>query len=1099
MKKALLLLCAFLLNQPLFGQANAGYYRFPAVHGDTVVFTAEGDLWRVSLNGGIAQRLTTHAGMEANAAISPDGHLVAFSAQYDGATEVYVMPVEGGLPKRLTFEGNARPYGWTPDGQVIYATANHSGLPDPMLLTINPRTLEQKVVPLAQACEGCYDDAGNLYFTRLPPNYGKFTKRYEGGAAQNLWIFPVKGAAGRLAADFEGTSKNPRWSNGRLYFLTDRDGTMNLWSMKGDGTDLRQITRHKDFGLRSFSVDGGVAVYQNGADLWRCNLSTGDAHAIGISLSSDFDQMREKWVMKPLDLLSNFDLSPDGSHVALTIRGRVFVAPVEPGRLVEATRQEGVRYRQVGFYPDGKSLYTLSDESGEVEFWKVPANGLGARSQLTKDSINLRSGGWLSPDGKHLAYTEHNGNLSVIDLASGQSRKIAHADHGDFLAAEIDWSPDSQWLAFSMTAPEGVFPQIYVYGLAGAKLTAVTTDRSPSGLPAWSPDGKWLYFVASRNLESSTGAPWGYRAPQPFYDKTMLVYQLALTAQPRSPFEATNETNPVEKPAAAAAPSEKKETAMNEKPDNDQKPGFKVVIEFNGLSQRLWQVPIPAGNYSRLAVTPKHLLLQDSPNSGERSDPGKPSDRLVSFEIKDRDVEQVTVMEGIRSFTLSADRKKLAVQKPDGIYVIDAGPAAPTKSDKSKVDLTGLSFSYLPKESWREMFTDAWRMHRDFFYDPAMHGVDWKANLAKHLPLVDRIADRDELDDVLTYMMSELSALHAYVVPGEKRKGSENIDVASLGAELTFDRAAGGWRISRIYQGDPDYPEELSPLQKPGLHIAEGDVILAIDGSETLSVLNPAALLRAKAGRQILLKLKPASGGDSYEQIVKAISSSDAGKLRYSDWELSRRRQVEAAGSSKIGYVHLQAMGPEDAAQWARDFFPISRRQGLILDLRHNNGGNIDSWILGSLLRRTWMYWAPRDGSPDENMQGSFRGHIVALIDGQTCSDGETAANGLRRLGLGKLIGMRTWGGGIWLSQTNRMVDNGVAAAGEFGTYGPEGVWVVEGRGIEPDIRVDNPPDLVFRGQDPQLEAALKYLQEEIAKDPRPMPSPPAFPKKSAH
>ena len=1100
MKNAFLLICTVLFSAALHGQSNVGYYRFPAVHGDTVVFTAEGDLWRVGLNGGIAQRLTTHAGMEANAAISPNGHLVAFSAQYEGATEVYVMPVEGGLPKRLTFEGNARPYGWTPTGQVIYATANHSGLPDPRLVTINPQTLEQQLVPLAQACEGSYDDSGNLYFTRLPPNYGKFTKRYEGGAAQNLWVLPSKGAAARLAADFDGTSKNPVWSRGRLYFLTDRDGTMNLWSMKGDGADLRQITRHKDFGLRSFSLDGEVAVYQNGADLWRCNLSTGDSQVIAISLSSDFDQMREKWVTKPMDLLSHLEISPDGGRVALTVRGRVFVAPVEPGRLIEATRQEGVRYRQAGFFPDGKSLYTLSDESGEVEFWKVPANGTGARTMMTKDASNLRTGGWMSPDGKHLAYTEHNGDLSVIELASGQTRKVAHATHGEFESAEIDWSPDSQWLAFSMAERNGVYPQIYVYGLAESKMTAVTSERSPSGLPAWSPDGKWLYYVSSRHLESRVSQPWGFRAPQPYFDKTMLVYQLALTTQPRSPFEAANELTIAEKPAnAAVASSEKKEGAKDDKPDNTEKPAVKVEINFNGLAQRHWQVPIPAGNYSNLAVTPKHLLLQESLNETGSSDPGQPSDRLIAYEIKERDVEGVTVMDGIRGFTLSADRKKLAVRKPDAIYVIDAGPAAPSKLDKAKLDLTGLSFSYQPKESWREMFTDAWRMHRDFFYDPAMHGIDWKANLAKHLPLVDRITDRDELDDILTYMMSELSALHAYVVPGEKRKGSENIDVASLGAELTRDRTAGGWRISHIYQGDTDYPEALSPLLKAGLRISEGDVITAINGTETLTVPHPAALLRGLAGRQVMLRLQAAAGGASFDQIVKPITSADAAKLRYGDWELSRRQQVEAAGAGNIGYVHLRAMGPEDAAQWARDFFPMVNRQGLILDLRHNNGGNIDSWILGSLLRKTWMYWAPRDGVPQGNMQDSFRGHIVALIDAQTASDGETTANGLRRLGLGKLIGMRTWGGGIWLSQTNRMVDNGVAAAGETGTYGPERVWVVEGRGINPDIRVDNPPDLVFHGSDPQLEAALRYLQEEIAKDPRPVPEPPAFPNKSAH
>ena len=1090
MKSFLLLTGALSLAALLPAQITTGYYRYPAIRGNTVVFTAEGDLWRVPTTGGTAQRLTSHPGQETNAAISPDGKWVAFSAQYEGPTDVYVMPIDGGLPKRLTFVGDAHAYGWTPDGRVLYATRTLATLPDVRLAAVDPQTLDQTNIPLAQASEGGYDDSGTLYFTRRSAGYGRYTKRYEGGANQNLWALPAKGPAVALTADYDGTSKAPHWSNGRLYFLTDRDGTLNLWSMKPDGSDRQQHTHHKDFGLRSFAIDGHQAVYQNGADLWLYDTASGQDAIIPIKLASDFDQTRETRVEKPLDYLSGLALSPNGDRVALTGRGQVFVAPVEPRRLIEAARPAGVRYREAAFTPDGKSLVTLSDESGEVEFWRLPANGVGAREQLTKDGVNLRLRSALSPDGKWLAYSEHRQYLFVRDLATGQVRQVGHSPAGDFMEPDFAWAPDSQWLAYSLSGERGEYSRIFIYSLADGKNTAVTTNRAPSFQPRWSPDGKWLYFLTERHLESAVGSPWGNRAPQPYFDKTALIYQLALSPETRSPFEPANELAAPEADKPAEAKDEKK-------PDATAKPAaVKVTIDFNGLDRRQWQLPVPAGNYTNLVVTDKYVLALDVPAGPGSEDGARPTGKLVSFEIKDRDVEPVTVLDAVSQFVVSADRKKLALVKDNNLYVFDAGPP-PAKLEKAKVDLTGLAVSYQPRENWREIFVDSWRMHRDYFYDPAMHGVDWKAGLAKHLPLVDRVSDREELTDLIIYMMSELSALHSFVFGGDLRHGPENIAVGSLGAELARDPAAGGWRITRIYHGDPDYPAGLSPLQKPGMHVAEGDVILAINGTATLSVPHPAALLRGKAGQQVLLQLKPAPGAAPYDLIVRPQSAGDFENLRYTDWELSRRQAVEQAAAGQIGYVHLRAMGAGDEAQWARDFFPVVGRDGLILDLRHNNGGNIDSWVLGSLLRKAWMYWTSREGAANWNMQGAFRGHVVVLIDGETASDGEAAANGFRRLGLGKLIGTRTWGGGIWLSMQNQTVDRGVAAAGEFGSYGPEGAWLVEGRGISPDIVVDNPPDVAFRGQDPQLEAAIKHLQELIAKDPRPVPAPPAFPVKT--
>jgi tricorn protease len=1116
--------------------AQPGYFRFPALHGDTIVFAAEGDLWRVARTGGVAQRLTSHPGQESYPSISPDGQWLAFSGQYEGPLEAYVMPLTGGLPRRLTFDGEgATVRGWTPDGRVLVSTLAESTLPNRQLIAIKPSNLDREVLPLAQADEGAFDAAGTLYFTRLSAQ-SSHAKRYVGGTAQNLWKFPAgANEATPLTGDYRGTSKSPMWWQGRLYFATDRDGTMNLWSMQPDGTDLKQLTRHTDFGVRFPALQSGRIVYQNGADLWLLDLATNRTAIVPITLASDFDHTREKWVEKPLDYLTGVALSPAGDRVALTVRGQVFVAPVGQGRLIEASRRNGVRYRQATFLPDGKSLLTLSDESGEVEFWKLPANGIGPRQQLTRDATTLRMSGVPSPDGKWIAYAERDQELWVHEIATGKAQRVAVSPGTDFDNADLAWSHDSNWLAYVVSASRGGLSRVYVHNVAENSSHAVTSARAASGNPAWSPDGKWLYYTSERNLESSVGSPWGNRQPEPQFERVDRIYMVALTPQTRSPFDPTDElsSNEAEKPAVrtarptpATTKAESKPAATAEaakpvateiaKTEESPKPASTLpasdaaaapaaekpakptglAINFDGIESRQWEVPVPAGNLSRLQVTDKYLFYTDR-GSGTTA-----RNRLVAVEIKNKDVEASTVMDDIKSYRLSADRKKVLVHKyeqslkGDALYVFDAGPKAPERLDRARVDLSALRFSYSPRENWRQIFVDAWRLHRDYFYDKSMHGVDWKANLAKHLPLVDRVTDRAELNDAIAYMMSELSALHTAVRGGDLRESPEDIALGSLGAQLTRDEAAGGWRITHIYRTDPDYPKTASPLRRPGLTVEEGDIIEAINGVPTLEVPHPGALLRQKAGRQVLLRLKRGEK-PARDIVVTPLTATAAQNLRYDDWEWSRRETVEREAQGKIGYVHLRAMGTPDIAQWARDYYPVFDREGLILDLRHNRGGNIDSWILNRLMRKAWMYWAPRDGEPYWNMQGAFRGHLVVLINEWTASDGEAAANGVRRLGLGTLIGTRTWGGGVWLRSANGLVDKGIASAAEFGSYSPEGSWVIEGTGIDPDIVVDNLPHATFLGSDAQLEAAIKLLQEKIAADPRPVPKPPAYPVKA--
>jgi tricorn protease len=1073
-----LLLAALVSVPAAVAGPPVGYYRHPALHQDTLVFVSEGDLWKVNARGGVAARLTSHAGDETFPAISPDGQTLAFVAHYEGPTEVYTMPLSGGRPVRRTFDGGHVSFvGWTPDGKLLYATDRYATLPGTQLVTLD--VSKEKAgpptrVPLAQAAEGCYDSAGKtLYFTRLAFQ-GSHTKRYKGGTAQSVWKFAAgDDEAAPLTASYQGTSKRPLWWLGRVFFASDRDGTMNVWSMDPRGGDLKRHTHHSGWDVASPSLWGGKIVYQLGADIHLYDIATDRDRVVPITLESDLDQTREHWVKKPTEYLTAVHLAPDGGRVVLTARGRVFVAPQKQGRFVEVTRKEGVRYRDARFLPDGKNLLALSDESGEVELWTLPANGAGKGEQLTRDGVVLRWEGVPSPDGKLIAHRDKNHRLFVYDVGGKTNRKIDESALEDF--SELRWSPGGRWLAYVAVA-DNLFRQIKLYGVADGKITAVTSDRFDSYSPAWSPDGKWLYLLSDRNLKTVVESPWGNYQPEPFLDKKARVYHLALTEGERSPFAPADELHPDRKEEGKKEPEKKGPPA--------------VKIDLAGIQARLTAVPVPPGNYSELAVNDKGLFWLSHP-AGEKKQ------ALTAANIARENVEVKTVAADVKSYELSQDGKKLLVRKEDKLYVVDAAPAAADLA-KKEVSLSKWELSVVPREEWRQMFVEAWRLERDYFYDRGMHGVDWKAVRARYEPLVGRVHSRAELADLTAQMVSELSALHIFVRGGDVRQGPDKVEPASLGAVLERDENAGGCRVVHVYRSDPDEPDRAGPLARPGARVQEGEVIEMINGTPTLDVADPGLLLRHRAGQQVLLRVKPKGGGPGRDVIVRPMSGSEAADLRYHEWEYTRRLEVERLGKGELGYIHLRAMGGGNFTEWAKGFYPVFNRKGLILDVRNNRGGNIDSWILGRLLRRAWFYWSQRVGQqPLWNMQYAFRGHIVVLCDEHTASDGEAFTEGVKRLGLGTVIGTRTWGGEIWLSADNFLVDKGIATAAEYGVYGPEGVWLIEGHGVEPDIVVDNLPHATFRGEDAQLRAAIRHLQKRIKEKPVEPPARPRFPDKA--
>lgn len=1050
---------------------SLGFYRSPDIRGETIVFAAEGDLWTVPVTGGLARRLTSHAAEESSPTISPDGGTLAFTARYEGPAALYTMPLTGGATLRRTFDGDAaNATTWTPDGKLVYTTVNYAGIPKPGMVQLDLRNGTRSLVPLAGASEGTFDATGRTLFFVRPAFHNNVTKRYTGGTARDIWKFTAGATeAVELTGDYNGESHSPMWWNNRVYFISDRDGTMNVWSMNEDGSDTRQLTRHSGWDVRGAELDRGRIVYQLGADLWLLDVATGQTRMVPITLASDLDQLRENWVSDPMDYLTATHISNDGDRVALTARGRIFVAPVKTGRFVTASRKDSVRYRDAVFMPDGKSLLAISDESGELEFARVPANGVGNDQALTRNGNILKFRGIPSPDGKWIAWDDNNRDLWVMDLETRATRKVSENREG---IGTFSWSPDGRWLAYMMSARNS-FQQIKIFSTESGRSVPLTSDRTNSYAPAWDPKGDFIYFLSDRNLQTLVGAPWGNRRPEPYFDKEIEVYQVALRAGIRSPFMPDDETN---RPAPAP-----------QRTDSSATPVRQVRIDLQNLPLRIRRVPVASGNYGWLAVNADALFLTSAASGANAKTD------LVSLKLTNEKQEPIVMVDDIRNAQMSGNGKKILIHKGANLHVIDARPVKVASINESRVDLTGWTFPIDTRNDFRQIFVDAWRLERDWFYDPNMHGVDYKATLDKYLPLVARITTRAELSDLIGWAVGELSALHTSVGGGDHRRGEDNIAVASLGARLFRDPARGGYRIDYIYQSDPEYPAQRSPLADPDIGVKAGDVITAVNGTRTMDAEDIGALLRNQNGKQVLLTV--ADGENSRDVVVTPIGNENT--LRYTDWEYTRRLATEKKSGGNIGYVHLRAMGGNDINQFYREFTPVVDRQGLILDMRQNRGGNIDSWVLEMLMRKPWMYWQDRVGEPYWNMQGAFRGHMVMLVDHETASDGEAVAEGFRRLGLGPVIGVRTWGGEIWLSGTNTLSDNGVARAPMSGVYGPEGKWLIEQEGVIPDIIVDNLPHATFNGQDAQLDAAIAYLQKKIAEDPRPVPKPPAYPKRA--
>lgn len=1072
----------------LCGTVNAtqGYYRFPALHNNTLVFTAEGDLWKTSLDQTYAKRLTTHVAQESQAAISRDGQFIAFVANYSGSDEVYVMPIQGGLAKQVTFENvQVKLQAWTHDGKILYS---YNGRVGPAgnwsLRVVNPEDLSVDSLPLADAVEGSIDATGStVYFSQFGLQISSDNAHaYQGGAKGELWSYQLGSdkEAKHLTEKHQGSVRSPMVYQDRVYFISNQSGNDNLWSMKLDGHDPIQLTRYQDFNVRDARLDAGRIVYQLGADIMLYDIKQNQSQLVNVQLTSDLNQTRDRWLNQPLKYLTSAKQGQNTKKVVLTSRGRVAVASVDGSRLVEIATPLTSRTRQGTMSDDNKWVIALNDSSGEMEIWQYAADGSNEAKQLTFDGTTTRWNIYPSPDGKWLAHDDKNGDLWLLNLATLDNRKIASRNEGLSPIASLSWSHNSKLLAITRSALGNERSQIMLMDINDGQSALLSSEKYASYSPTFSHDDKWLYFLSDRNFNPYPGAPWGDRNMGASFDRRTQIFAIALNQKAKFAFAKPSELDIQAQEKKTEQVAEKSDPQSSEEQTpvlvvNDKKDREETSVDWQNIASRLYQVPVPAGNYSDLNANKTFLYVID-----KVTEPGaQPS--LKSIKIGHK-VKVETFLEASAQYSLSKDGESLFVRKTgdkNDMYIVAATAKFSSSADDTKVLTGDWKLHLQPKQEWQQIFHDAWLMHRDSLFDANMRGLNWQSVKQKYQPLLDRLTEREELNDIFEQMMGELNTLHSQVRGGDINTDPARPELATLGAQ--YKQTSQGLQITHIYRNDPEIIDRLAPLAKPGIDVSTGDIISAINGLPVSSLADLNMALLNQAGKQVLLDLSRA--GAQLKVIVTPGSARDDYMLRYYDWVTVNQQKVQQA-DNEIGYLHLRAMGSGDIETFAREFYAQYKKQGLIIDVRRNNGGNVDSWIIEKLLRRAWSFWQIRNGESFTNMQQTFRGHLVVLADQFTYSDGETFTAGIKALKLGTVIGKQTAGAGVWLTGRNSQSDNGMARVAEYPVYAMDGRWITEGTGIKPDVEVDNLPYATFNGQDAQLDAAIKLLKKEIKKNP---------------
>ncbi|MDX1999221.1 MAG: S41 family peptidase [Thermoanaerobaculia bacterium] len=1096
---ALSALAACLVAAP-GASAQTKLLRFPDVSGDKVAFVYAGDIWVASSNGGSAVRITTHPGVELFPKFSPDGQWIAFTGQYEGDEQVYVVPAGGGVPKQLTFYPANGPlpqrwgfdnqvYGWTPDGKsVLFRSMSHGwDLTDTLLFTVPAAGGFPEALPMPVSGAGeLSPDGKQVVYTPLTRDFRTW-KRYQGGWAQDLWIFDLASHDATRVTENVRTDRDPMWIGKTIYFVSDRDGTLNLYSFDPTSKTTTQLTKSTTWDVRWASGDpAGQIVYEYGGELVVFDTKAGKEKKVSITVPTDGLPSRPARISVG-DYLEDAQLSPKGERALFVARGEVFTAPIEKGPTRNLTRTSGAHEKHARWSPDGTKIAYMSDATGEDELYVVAQDGSGQAERITTDGKVFRYQPEWSPKGDKIAFGDKNGKLFIVDLATKKMVEVADSPADQIL--DYSWSPHGSFLAFSM--PEkNALGSIHIYDVAAAKLHKLGDTLWNEYTPSWDPAGNYLYFLSDRSFAPQFSAfEWNYAGA-----RQTGIYAVGLRKDVAHPFPGESDEVTIEKKA-----DEKEKDAKDAKGDKDgekkeeEKKDEALKIDFEGLANRVTQIPVPFDNYFGLAGLPDgHLLYVSGPSFYYGREPNG-SVKLHIFSFKDRKSTELSGdMNGV---VVSADGKKLLVSAGGGFQLMDASPGG--AGSAKPVSTRELEMDRVPREEWAQIFHEVWRRFRDFFYVENMHGYDWAKIRDQYAALLPHVGHRSDLNYLIGEMIAELNVGHAYNSGGDW-VAPERPDVALPGAWFELDKAAGRFKITRILPGDNEEPKYRSPLTEPGVKASVGDYVLAINGQELKGNDSPYRLLRGASAYPVELTLntKPTFEG-SWKTSYRAVSSEDS--LLYLDFVEKNRRYVAEKTGGKVGYIHVPDMGQDGIYEFIKYYYGQLDKQGLVIDVRNNGGGNVSQWLLNRLNRKLLSQGYSRNNElPGPYPSATFHGSLVCLLNENSASDGDIFPAMFKASGLGPLIGKRSWGGVIGITSRGPLVDGGGVNVPEFGFLDAKGQWAIEGWGVDPDIEVDNDPKSMIQGKDNQLDRGIEEVLKAIKNNPKSYPPEPPPPVKTA-
>ncbi len=1086
--RAFVLLCAVALPAATAAEPLPQFLRRPDIHGDQVVFTSEGDLWLGSVQAGTAMRITTAEGVEGPARFSPDGRLLAFTAQYDGGTDVYVMETAGGIPRRLTWDPRAAVVqGFTPDGkEVLFRSRRGQWIWRDRLWAVPAAGGSPRLLPIPSAEFASMNrDGRRVAYVPISAEWQHW-KRYRGGNADDVWLADIVAHTFQRLTTDPGVDTEPVWAGDELYIVSERGGHANLYRLDPATGAATAATTYTDYDVRYPGTDGRRIVFEHGDGLALYDPATGRAEELKLDLHSDRIHAREKRV-PALRNLFGVAIGPTGKRLLVSARGQILSAPVEHGDVRALAAEPGARCQYPAWSSDGKQVAFVSDRSGEEQVWVIPSQG-GAARQVTKDHKGPLGPLVWSPDGKTLATSDREMRILLVDVASGRITTVDQADRGgsyDLVNDSYHFSPDGRWLAYAILAPNWN-SVVSLYDIVGKKRVPVTSPEMNSTAPAFDSTGKYLYFLSDRSFD-----PRPVNADRFFtYDKFTKVSLVTLASDGKSPFLTPNDLEGAPPESSAAAKGKAK--GGGRPPAKGAGALSRTRVDAEGLADRIVDVPAPADHYVRVEPVEGKLLLETLEDPLAQG-PLAAARQLRSFDIKKKEAK--VLVKKLTDFQVSADRKKLLVQVEKEFTVADAA-AEELPEGKGKVETDGWTLVVDPAAEWRQIFAETWRIARDFFYDPAMHGVDWQAVRRKYEAMLPAVADRSDLNFVLGEMVAELNTGHAYINGGDLPEPPRE-PMGYLGADVEpVPGATPAYRVVKIYPGDGFDLDARSPLLTPGVDVKAGDFILAVDGRPVRADQDLQALLTGTADRLITLTVssRPSRVG-ARDVLVKPMSSESAS--RYYDWVESRREYVAKYGGPNLGYVHLPDMDVAGLKEFGKHYYPNLGKDGMIYDVRYNGGGYIDAMLLLQLGSRPYSYFKPRYGASWTRQDWAFPGYRVALVNDQSYSDAEEFCDAVQRLKLGPVVGSRSWGGEVGSGGGYRMIDGGSVYIPNYGEWVPGGQWVIEGSGVEPDLAVEDDPTALMAGRDPQLDRAIQYLKQKLANEPVVRPAPPPFPDKA--